>query len=140
MREERLAGGYRLKDVAQATGKTVSYICDVEHGRAGGGLQPANALIWAEYLGVDPERVFTLLGVSDNELTRMRVQHYLESEAWSLRWMRARGALDAAIGPAQELFLELRGPQKDRADQVRQAILEARNALHVSLNAKKAVG
>jgi len=131
LREQRLAVGATLQDVADATGKSVSYICDIESGRRGPNIEPMFAMLWAEYLDLDPADIFLFIGLSHEQVLRLRTQHYLTSGAWAKRWVGTKHRLEEALPVAQALFLQLRGDDKDRARVLRDAIRACLNMMHV---------
>lgn len=133
LRKARLRRGHTLKDVGAALGRKISFVCDVEHGRRGHRMDPITALLWAEYLVVDPQELFSYLGFGDTELDRFRVQQYLQSSAWAHRFTVGRRTLQNALPEIEALWSSLKSgtPQKAQAFQVREAIQIALESLRV---------
>lgn len=96
LREHRLKRNARLKDVGDAIGRGPQFVSDVEHGRRGHRMDPVIALLWCEYLVLDPQVMFAYLSLGDTDLERFRIQHYLETGAWATKFMRGKRALGMA--------------------------------------------
>jgi transcriptional regulator with XRE-family HTH domain len=96
LRRARLERHARLKDVGDAIGRGPQYVCDVEHGRRGARMDPVVVLLWCEYLVLDPAVMFAYLSLGDTDLQRFRIQHYLETGAWAVKFMKGKKALDRA--------------------------------------------
>lgn len=96
LREHRVKRRARLKDVGDAIGRGPQYVSDVEHGRRGHRMDPVIALLWCEYLVLDPAVMFSYLSLGSTDLERFRIQHYLETSAWATKFMRGKEALKKA--------------------------------------------
>jgi len=132
LRGHRMAQGHRLKDVADAIGRGIQYVCDVEHGRRGHRMEPVTALLWCEYLELDPADIFKHLSIGSGELQRLRIQHYLETGTWARKFVKGKRALDDVAPMVDDLIAHASpGPRKNQLYQIRDAIETARGALRV---------
>lgn len=138
LRNARLQRRHTQKDVADAIGRGIQYVCDVEKGRRGHKMDPVIALLWCEYLALDPETLFGYLGLGQTDTERYRIQHYLETTAWAHRLMGAKRQLERALPESEDLWASLKpgSPQKAQALQVRDAIRGSLNALRIPRSRK----
>ena len=96
LRQNRIKRGARLKDVGDAIGRGPQFVSDVEHGRRGHRMDPVIALLWCDYLVLEPSVMFSYLSLGDTDLERIRIQHYLETGAWATKFVHGKKALDKA--------------------------------------------
>ena len=128
LRKAREDRGHTLQDVAAAIGRNFRFVSDVELGRRGHKMDPVMALLWCEYLALEPEVMFAYLGLGDTDLDRYRVQHYLQTAAWAHRFTRSKRELQSALPVIESLcqdLLRAARPEKAKAYQVRDAIKAA---------------
>lgn len=133
LRKARIRRGHTQRDVAQAIGRSIQYISEVEHGRRGHKMEPVTALQWCEYLNLDSGVMFGHLQLGESELERWRVRHYLETSAWASKYMRALRILRAARSELKELLATLRVGTRERdvAKALQEHIDAAITCLHV---------
>jgi len=139
LRKMRLQRGHTITDVAAAIGRNFRYVSDVELGRRGHKMDPVVALLWCEYLVLEPEQMFAYLGLGDTELDRYRVQHYLQTASWAQRFTVSKRELQRALPVAEELcvaLLKANRPEKAKAYQIRDAIKAALSGLRIPRNGK----
>lgn len=129
----RVQRGHRQQDVADAIGRSNRYVSDVERGYRGHRMDPVIALLWCDYLVLEPTQMFAYLGLGDVELARWRVQHYMETGAWAHRFMQARALLRKALPAAEAIAVKYQRHNvlKAEAFQVRDAVRGAIEALRV---------
>lgn len=138
LREHRLKQGHRLKDVSDAIGRGIQYVCDVEHGRRGHRMEPVTAMLWCEYLELDPATMFSYLQLGSGELERQRIQHYLETGTWARKFVAGKRALDDVAPLVDDLIAGMSpGLKKNQLYQIRDAIETARGALRVPRKRKQ---
>lgn len=132
LKENRVRQGHRLKDVADAIGRGIQYVCEVEHGRRGHRMEPVTALLWCEYLELDPATIFGYLQHGSGELERMRIQHYLETGTWARKFVHAKKAVDVSLPLVENLIQDAKpGWRKNQLYQIRDALQTVQSALHV---------
>lgn len=139
LKRVRLERGHTQQDVASALGKGFQYVSDVENGRRGHQMAPLTAMVWAEYLAIDPQVLFDYLEVGKTGMDRLRVRHYMETGKWANRFLLCRRALLRAETEVKALLPLLREktPEKLAAYQLRDSILAARNAVHIPRNGEE---
>lgn len=119
LRQARVARKCRLKDVGDAIGRGPQYVHDVEMGRRGKRMDPVLALMWCEYLVLDPQVMFSYLGLGDTESQRFRILHYLETGAWAVKFLKGKKALERAMRELDGLMRGLpSGVQKAQLKQI----------------------
>lgn len=133
LRRTRIKRGHTQRDVAQAIGKSIAYVSEVEHGRRGHRMDPVVAVQWAEYLHMDSEQMFAQLQLGKTEISQWRVRHYLETSAWASKYMRAVRGLKKAQGETRELLSTLKHGTRERdvARSLHERIEAAITCLHV---------
>ena len=139
LRKVRLQRNHTIVDVAAAIGKDFRYVSEVELGKRGHQMDPLIALLWSEYLALDPETFFNHLGLGETDLDRFRVQQYLQTSAWAHRFTQGKRQLDRALPVAESLYAKMRhnSPEKSEAKQILDAIRGAVEALRIPRNPTK---
>lgn len=132
LKEHRVKQGHRLKDVADAIGRGIQYVCEVEHGRRGHRMEPVTAILWCEYLELDPATMFRFLQYGTGELERLRIQHYLETGTWARKFVSAKKAVDQSLPIIENLIQGTKpGLRKNELYQIRDTLQTVQAALHV---------
>ncbi len=79
--------GHTQQEVADALGRSVQWVSDVEHGRRGSRMDPVLALLWSEFLNIDAQSVLDSIGLVGERQELARVRHYLETGKWAHKWL-----------------------------------------------------
>lgn len=116
LHEVRKKRGLRLKDVAQACGKSTAYICDLEKGRRGyTRVDPEMLITIAKYLHIPMSALVSRLDYVDNENEKKHLDYIklLRSKSRASMVVKDLEEIRSAIYdgkqrfPGADLFLEI---------------------------------
>jgi transcriptional regulator with XRE-family HTH domain len=132
-RTRRKEQGLTLQNVAHAINRSVSYVSDVERAQRGARMPAFLAVLWAQYLNIDPDRALCLLGYADSAVNVEPVRQYLETHVWAVKVQGARQTIAAAQESADELWRQTRpgSPQRQLATELRDACRNVRALLRI---------
>ncbi len=128
LREVRERRGFSLADIATATGRSRSYVCDVEAGRRGGTRIPADIIaLWAGYLNVPVSAIAEIQRARDSSAptNTQRYRSYmriLRNRTRSLRIYKAVGELRELVKVAADDEHLSRAQTREIIGRVSQAI------------------
>lgn len=134
LKKLRVEQGHTLQDVAEAIGRTFGYVWSVERGERGQRIDPITAIKWVQYLGADEDTFFAYTANTEEERHRIRIRTFLQTSAWAHKYAEAQAQILLALPMLSEMMDVI--PPGSRAHdllyKVRDAVMAAHNALHIS--------